>query len=260
MNKFLAMLYGAVAYAIFFASFLYAIGFVADIVVPKTIDSGTSGALLPSLAIDLALLGLFAVQHSVMARPAFKAWWTRLVPPAVERSTYVLFASLALVLLFWQWRPLTQPIWTVTDANPAGALMAISALGWLTVLTSTFLINHFDLFGLRQVWLRLCGMEYTPLKFGTPVLYRFVRHPLYVGWLLVFWSAPVMTVAHMVFTVATTAYILLAIRWEERDLMKVHPEYKQYRQRVPMILPIRALGQTGEARPVATSAANKSAA
>ena len=238
MNKVLAMLYGVVAYAIFFGSFLYAIGFVGDVVVPKTIDSGTGGALVPSLAVDVVLLGIFAVQHSVMARPAFKAWWTRMVPPAVERSTYVLFASLALVLLFWQWRPLTQPIWTVTDANPAAALMAISALGWLTVLTSTFLINHFDLFGLRQVWAYASGRETPPADFKTPLFYRVVRHPIYLGFIIAFWATPKMTLGHLVFAGATTAYILIAIQLEEHDLVAAFGEtYRNYQKRVSMIVP-----------------------
>jgi protein-S-isoprenylcysteine O-methyltransferase Ste14 len=227
-----------VAYAIFFGSFLYAIGFVGDLLVPKTIDSGAGGALLPSLAVDVALLGIFAVQHSVMARPAFKAWWTRIVPPAVERSTYVLFASLALVLLFWQWRPMTQPIWTVTGANPAAAIMAISALGWLTVLSSTFLINHFDLFGLRQVWAYASGKETPPADFRTPLFYRVVRHPIYLGFIVAFWATPKMSLGHLVFAGATTAYILIAIQLEEHDLVAAFGEtYRSYQKRVSMILP-----------------------
>jgi len=238
MSKVLTVLYGVIAYAIFFASFLYAIGFVADLAVPKTIDSGPVGALVPSLVVDVVLLGIFAVQHSLMARPAFKAWWTRIVPPAVERSTYVLFASLALVLLFWQWRPLTQPIWTVTGANPAAALMAIAALGWLTVLSSTFLINHFDLFGLRQVWAYASGKETPPPDFRTPLFYRVVRHPIYLGFIVAFWATPKMSLGHLVFAGATTAYILIAIQLEEHDLVAAFGEtYRSYQKRVSMILP-----------------------
>jgi len=196
------------------------------------------GALVPSLVVDVVLLGIFAVQHSLMARPAFKAWWTRIVPPAVERSTYVLFASLALVLLFWQWRPLTQPIWTVTGANPAAALMAIAALGWLTVLSSTFLINHFDLFGLRQVWAYASGKETPPPDFRTPLFYRVVRHPIYLGFIVAFWATPKMSLGHLVFAGATTAYILIAIQLEEHDLVAAFGEtYRSYQKRVSMILP-----------------------
>ena len=238
MGKILAFLYGAVSYAIFFGSFLYAIGFVEDQVVPKTIDSGPVGGLIPSLAIDAVLLGVFAVQHSLMARPAFKAWWTRFVPPPVERSTYVLFASLALVLLYWQWRPLPQAIWTVSNPSAATALTAISLLGWLTVLTSTFLINHFDLFGLRQVWAYASGEETAPAEFKTPLFYRVVRHPIYLGFIVAFWATPVMSLGHLVFAFATTAYILIAIQLEEHDLVAAFGDtYQAYRRRVSMIVP-----------------------
>ena len=173
-----------------------------------------------------------------MARQWFKTAWTRIVPAPVERSTYVLFSSLALLLLFWKWQPMGGVIWNVENTFGRLALQALYASGWLTVLIATFLINHFDLFGLRQVWLYLSGRPYTPLKFRTPGLYRLVRHPLYVGWLLVFWSAPVMSSAHLVFAISTTAYILIAIQFEERDLVRLHEEYAEYRRRVPMILPI----------------------
>jgi methanethiol S-methyltransferase len=236
-SRIAAFLYGVVCYLAFFATFLYAIGFIGNFGVPKSIDSGPHGPFTYALAVNAALLGLFAVQHSLMARPWFKRAWTRVVPTPVERSTYVLFSSVALLLLFWQWQPMGRVIWSVDNAAGQLLLQVLYAAGWITVLVSTFLINHFDLFGLRQVWLYLRGIPYTPLRFRTPGLYRIVRHPLYVGWLLVFWSAPLMTVAHLVFAIATTAYILLAIQFEERDLIRFHAEYAEYRRRVPMILP-----------------------
>jgi len=233
-------LYGVACYLVFLATFLYAVGFIGNIGVPKSIDSGAEAPFIVALAINLALLGLFAVQHSVMARPWFKAAWTRIAPTPVERSTYVLLSSCALVLLFWKWEPMGGLIWNVQSSTGRLALEALYGFGWLTVLISTCLINHFDLFGLRQVWLHMRGQAYTPLGFRTPGPYRYVRHPLYVGWLLVFWSAPVMTSAHLVFAIATTAYILIAIQFEERDLIRIHGEYAEYRRRVPMILPIGA--------------------
>jgi protein-S-isoprenylcysteine O-methyltransferase Ste14 len=232
-----AFLYGVVCYAAFLATFVYAIGFLGNFGVPRPMDSAPVMPVLPALAIDLGLLTLFALQHSIMARRWFKAAWTRVVPQPVERSTYTLASSLALILLFWKWQPLPGTIWRVDDVILTHAIHVFFFAGWLIVLATTFLINHFDLFGLRQVWLYLRGREYTQLEFRTPGPYRLVRHPLYVGWLLVFWSAPVMTSAHMVFTAATTAYILIAIQFEERDLISIHPEYEGYRSRVPMILP-----------------------
>lgn len=229
--------YGVAAYALFFATFLYAIGFIGNLVVPVTIDGIPKVPLWQALFVDTLLLGVFAVQHSVMARPGFKHWWTQVVPKPIERSTYVLFSSIALIALFAHWQPLGGVIWNVTDPTGQAVLWGLFALGWLLVLVSTFLINHFDLFGLRQVWLYLIGKPYTALPFKTPLFYRYVRHPLYVGWLFAFWATPTMTLTHLVFAIATTAYILIAIRLEERDLVEVHPEYTGYRERVPMLIP-----------------------
>jgi protein-S-isoprenylcysteine O-methyltransferase Ste14 len=235
----LAFLYGAVSYAIFLAVFLYAIAFVGGFGVPKTVDSGAAGGLAEALAVDLVLLGLFAVQHSVMARPAFKRWWTRIVPHSVERSTYVLFASLILALLFWQWRPIPGVLWEIQDSMGRMALYALFALGWSIVLLSTFMINHFDLFGLRQVWLRLRGADYTEVAFVTRGFYNFVRHPIMLGFLIAFWSTPTMTMGHLLFSIATTGYIFIGIFFEERDLAAAHGRsFEQYRRQVSMILPL----------------------
>jgi methanethiol S-methyltransferase len=238
LGRVTAFLYGVFCYAAFLASFLYAVGFLGNFGVPKSIDSGPQMPLGYALAINLALLGLFALQHSVMARPWFKSVWACVVPPVVERSTYVLFSSLALLLLFWKWEPMGGVVWSVDNLYGRGVITALYAMGWLVVLIATFQINHFDLFGLRQVWFYLKGEPYQPLKFGTPGLYKLVRHPLYVGWLMVFWSAPVMTVAHLVFALMTTAYILVAIQFEERDLMGLHREYAEYKKSVPMLIPV----------------------
>ena len=238
VKRILYFAYGSFSYLIFLGTFLYALGFVGNFGVPRTLDGEARAPLFVAFAIDAALLALFAVQHSVMARKWFKQWWTRVVPRPLERSTYVLFSSLALIFLFWQWRPLGGVVWSVE--NPAGrvVLWGLFAFGWGLVLISTFLINHFDLFGLRQVWLYLLGRPYTALRFGTPGPYRLVRHPLYVGWLFAFWATPTMTLAHLLFSVATTAYILLAIRFEERDLSREHGEsYEAYRRSVPMLVP-----------------------
>src|SRR5512139_118234 len=239
MKRALILLYGVACYAVFLAVFLYAIGFIGNFAVPKAIDSPRHVTLAAALTVNLGLLALFAVQHSVMARPAFKRWWTRFVPVAAERSTYVLFSSLALIALFWFWQPMGGQVWSLGSSAGRALVLAIYALGWALLLYSTFLINHFDLFGLRQVWLYATGRPYTQLQFKSPWLYRQVRHPLYVGWLMIFWAAPVMTVAHLLFAVMTTAYILLAIHFEERDLIDAHPEYAQYRRQVPMLLPLR---------------------
>ena len=229
--------YGVVSYAIFFATFLYAIGFVGGFGVPRIIDGPLEGSLAGAIAVDLALLGLFAVQHSVMARPAFKRWLTRVVPEPAERSTYVLASSLALLLLFWQWRPIGGVVWHFDNTVTRTFLYGVFGVGFGTVLVCTFLINHFDLFGLRQSWLALIGRPYTPLRFTTPGPYRVVRHPLYVGWFLAFWATPTMTAAHLLFALATTAYIMIAIQLEERDLVAAHSEYAAYRKQVPMLIP-----------------------
>ena len=229
--------YGVVSYAIFFGSFLYAIGFVGDVWVPKSIDSVPTTPLWVALLVNSLLLGAFAVQHSVMARPGFKRWITGFIPKAAERSTYTLASSLLLIALFTFWEPIGGVVWSVEDPIGKAVLYSLFGFGWGLVLVATFLINHFDLFGLRQVWLYLVGKEYTLLKFGTPGLYKWVRHPLYVGWFFAFWATPTMTVAHLVFALLTTGYILIAIQLEERDLLDVHPEYAGYRKRVPMLIP-----------------------
>jgi Putative protein-S-isoprenylcysteine methyltransferase len=232
------LLYGVVSYAIFFATFLYAVGFVGGFLAPRTIDGIPQRDTTAALLIDAALLGLFALQHSVMARPAFKRLLTRLIPEAAERSTYVLMSSLALVLVFACWEPIGGVVWHIENPLGRALLHTGFAFGWLTVLVTTFLINHFDLFGLRQVWKFFRRQHYTALKFVTPGPYKLVRHPLYVGWFFAFWCTPHMTSAHLVFAVLTTAYILVAIQFEERDLVTYHgSDYIQYRNRTPMLIP-----------------------
>ena len=238
--KFIAFLYGIAAYLVFFVTILYAIGFVMGLVVPKSIDSGTDTPTAEAIIINLLLMALFAIQHSVMARQRFKAWWTQFVPRPVERSTYVLFASLSLLLLFWQWRPLPSVIWDVDSPDLAVTLVTLSLAGWVLVFISTFIINHFELFGLHQVTNHLVGKEATPPRFKTPLLYKFVRHPIYLGFIIAFWAAPTMTAGHLLFAAATTAYIFIGIALEEHDLVDLFgDDYRQYKQRVSMLIPWR---------------------
>jgi protein-S-isoprenylcysteine O-methyltransferase Ste14 len=243
MSRLIAFVYGTIAYATFLLAFLYAIGFVGNFIVPKNIDSGEPAPLGMGILINVGLLGLFAVQHSVMARPGFKEWWTQFVPKSVERSTFVLFASLLLLLVYWQWRPLPTEVWNFAGSFVGTILMVVFWVGWVTVLVSTFLINHFDLFGLRQVYMNLKGEEYTYLGFRTPGLYKMVRHPIMLGFLLAFWGAPVMTQGHLLFTVVTTAYIFVGVKLEERDLVGVFGEqYQKYLKTASAVIPMPRKG------------------
>lgn len=238
MKRLTVFVFGVISYLAFFISFLYVIGFVGNLVVPKSIDSGSEAGFAQSLIVNLALLGLFAIQHTVMARPAFKRWWTKIVPVQVERSTYVLAASLVLMLLYWQWRPIPGVIWSVENQVGKAVLSVLFWLGWGTVLFSSFIINHFDLFGLRQVWFHLTDQEYHHVGFQTRSLYRYIRHPLMLGLIIGSWATPHMTTGHLLFAVAATAYILVGIRFEEHDLVRfLGKDYDEYRHRVPMFIP-----------------------
>ena len=243
MARLLAVLYGMVAYALCLVALLYAIGFVGNLIVPKSIDSGTVGPLIQSVLVNISLLGLFAAQHSVMARPGFKRWWTRLVPTPIERSTYVLLASLVLLSLYWLWQPIPSLVWVVRNPIAVASINAVFWFGWGMLIVSTFLISHFELFGLSQVFARLLGRELPPPRFHTPGLYRRVRHPIYLSFLLAFWAAPSMTTGHLLFALATTGYILIAIQLEERDLIQMFgDQYRRYRQQVAMLLPLPGRG------------------
>jgi protein-S-isoprenylcysteine O-methyltransferase Ste14 len=240
VGRLIAFLYGIVAYAVFFVAFTYAIGFVSGLMVPKTIDTGAAGSLGEALVVNLLLMSLFAVQHSVMARKQFKQWWTQYVPKSVERSTYVLLASLVLLLLYWQWRPMPAVVWQIADPSIALAVNVLGFVGWLIVFTSTFLINHFELFGLHQVANNLTGRAMPAPRFRTPLFYGFVRHPIYLGFVIAFWAAPTMTLGHLLFAAVTTAYIVVAIQFEERDLIDLFgDEYRRYKRRVSMLVPWR---------------------
>ena len=251
MAKLLQLIYAGVAYVLFLATFLYAIGFVVGVGVPKSIDSGPAGPLVPSLVIDALLLGLFAVQHTLMARPGFKAWWTKIVPAPIERSTYVVLSSLLLILLFWQWRALPGTVWAL-QGGVATAVYALCALGWLTVLASTFMISHFELFGLVQAYSAFRDRAAPALKFHTPMLYGLIRHPIMAGFIIAFWAVPVMSVGHLVFAFATTAYILIALQFEEHDLVAMFGQtYVDYRRRVPMLIPFLRLPSASAPTPKA---------
>ncbi len=250
MTRLIGLAYGVAVYVFFLAVFLYAIGFVANVPwLPKTIDSGAAASTGAALVINVVLLGLFAVQHSVMARRGFKRWWTKLVPAFAERSTYVLAATLVLALVMWQWRAMPGAVWSVESASAQWLLWAVFGLGWLTVLVATFMIDHFELFGLRQVYDHWRGRDFVSPGFKTPGLYRFVRHPIYFGFAVAFWATPQMSVGHLLFAIATTGYILVGIWFEERDLVAHFGErYREYRQRVPMLLPVPFLkaGRSGQ--------------
>lgn len=257
MKRSFALLYGVIAYLLFFATFLYAIAFLGNVLVPKTVDRGQVSAPATALIIDLVLLSAFALQHSIMARYGFKKAWTRLISWHLERSTYVLAASAVLALLLWQWRPIPRVVWTVHSTGGQLVLDILFWAGWATLLVSTFLINHFELFGLEQVWLYFRGQEWQRPAFRTPAFYRMVRHPIYLGFVIAFWAVPVMTLGHMLFSVAATGYILVGIFLEERDLVHIYGQsYLDYRRRVPMLLPFMRFGRS-QAKPAKTTAAGQ---
>jgi protein-S-isoprenylcysteine O-methyltransferase Ste14 len=258
MRRLMSLFYGIACYSFFFVTFLYAIGFVGDMVVPKSIDTGPIAPLAESIIVNLILMSVFAIQHSVMARKEFKAWWTKFVPKEIERSTYVLLASLALALLCWQWRPIPDVMWSVNEPIMANMLIGLSFVGWLIVLTSTFLINHFELFGVVQVANYYNGQSMVEMTFRTPLFYRFVRHPLYLGFIIAFWATPTMSAGHLLFAAVTTAYILVGIVLEERDLIDAFgDEYRRYKQRVPMLIP--GFGSRGETDSIQQSRPPRSA-
>ncbi|HRP32761.1 MAG TPA: methyltransferase [Agriterribacter sp.] len=239
MKRTLVLVYGLISYLLFFGTFLYAIGFIGNIFVPKSIDGTPAVPLMSAIFVNAGLLLLFALQHSIMARPAFKAKWIKYVPEQIERSTYVLFSSICMLLLMWQWQPMGGFIWDVKDAAGKTILTSLFGIGWAIVLISTFLINHFDLFGLRQVWFYFLGKKYEHLKFRVPFFYKYVRHPLYFGWLVCFWATPVMSAAHLLFALLTTGYIFIAIWFEERDLIEQFgSKYNDYKNKTPMIFPV----------------------
>lgn len=238
MSRLFFLIFGGISYLIFFATFMYTIGFVTNLFVPKAIDGNPELPLMNALINNLALLGIFALQHSGMARQGFKKWWTQVVPEPIERSTYVLFSSLALMLLIWKWQPMGGIVWSVGSPFISGLLVAISLLGFTLILASSFMVNHFDLFGLRQVWFYFRNKPYEPLKFTTAYLYKHVRHPLYLGFIIGSWAAPVMTVTHLIFAIMITGYVLLGIYLEEKDLVAYHGKtYINYKKRIPMLIP-----------------------
>jgi protein-S-isoprenylcysteine O-methyltransferase Ste14 len=261
MKRILVFAYGLISYVIFLGTFLYLAAFLGNVFAVGGMDSPATDHVVPALLIDALLVAVFSLQHSIMARPQFKKWWTKFVPEPMERSSYVMFSNLALILLFWQWRPVGGVIWDLQD--PVGRVIfhGLSGVGFLIVLVTTFLINHFDLFGLRQVWLYLRGKPYTALTFTKPGPYKVIRHPMYVGWITAFWATPTMTIAHLVFAVGMTIYILVAIWFEERDLVEFHGEaYAEYRKTVPMLIPLlcgvdsKSGSQAGASMPSAEAA------
>ncbi|MFA5806036.1 MAG: methanethiol S-methyltransferase [Melioribacteraceae bacterium] len=239
MKKSIAFLYGVFAYIVFLFAFLYAIGFVGNFIVPKSIDSGTETTFMEAFLVNALLLGIFAIQHSIMARPAFKKWWTNIINPAIERSTFVLLSSLALLLIYWQWQPMTSIVWKAENQAAAMILNGVYFFGWLVVFLSTFMINHFDLFGLKQVFDNLLNKQFQHPKFKTNFFYKIVRHPIMLGFIIAFWATPVMTLGHIIFSVTTTIYIYIAVKFlEEKDLRKFHGEaYEEYQKKVPMLIP-----------------------